>query len=74
MKTTKLGKQGNGTSVVIPAQILRDFGLRRGDEVAVQETPDGILITPASAELHDQMKLLDQVTNRFDQTFQDLAK
>ena len=74
MKTMKLGKQGNGTSVVIPAQMLRDLGLKRGDEVALQETPDGILITPASAELHNQLKLLDQVTNRYEQTFQDLAK
>ena len=74
MKTTKLGKQGNGTSVVIPAQMLRDLGLKRGDEVTVQETPEGILITPASAELHDQMQKLDQVMNRYDHTFQDLAK
>jgi putative addiction module antidote len=74
MKTTKLGKQGNGTSVVIPVQMLRDIGLKRGDEVTVQETEEGILISPASQVLQGQMKILDDVMNQYDSTLQNLAK
>lgn len=32
--------------VTIPASIRKRMGLKKGDLVAVEETPDGVLITP----------------------------
>ena len=32
--------------VTLPAEVRRKFGLKKGDLVAVIETPEGVLITP----------------------------
>ena len=46
MSVAKLVRvQGKG-QVTIPAAVRRNFGLKRGDLVAVVETADGIFITP----------------------------
>jgi AbrB family looped-hinge helix DNA binding protein len=33
--------------VTLPAEVRKNLGLKKGDLVAVTETPDGVLITPS---------------------------
>ena len=42
-KLTRMQEKGQ---VTLPAEIRRKLGLKKGDVVAVSETPEGILITP----------------------------
>jgi antitoxin PrlF len=43
LNLTRIQEKGQ---VTLPAAVRRKLGLKKGDLVAVTETPDGILITP----------------------------
>ena len=71
-KLTRMQEKGQ---VTLPAEIRRKLGLKKGDVVAVSETPEGILITPqevvatkALAEIGAALKAtglsLDEVIER----------
>lgn len=44
--------------VTLPAEFRRRLGLKKGDLVAVEETPDGVLITPQEVVA---LKALDEI-------------
>lgn len=44
--------------ITLPADLRRKFGLKKGDVVVFEETPDGILISPKALLA---MKLLDEI-------------
>ncbi|MBA3450252.1 MAG: AbrB/MazE/SpoVT family DNA-binding domain-containing protein [Chloroflexia bacterium] len=43
LKLVRIQEKGQ---VTLPANIRKRLGLKKGDLVAVEETPDGVLITP----------------------------
>ena len=46
MNDRKLVRMQEKGQVIIPQEIRKKLGLKRGDLVAVMETPDGVFITP----------------------------
>ena len=46
MQDRKLVRMQEKGQVTIPTEIRKKLGLKRGDLVAVMETPDGVFITP----------------------------
>jgi len=46
MNDRKLVRMQEKGQVTIPTAIRKKLGLKRGDMVAVMETPDGVFITP----------------------------
>jgi antitoxin PrlF len=46
MNDHKLVRMQEKGQVTIPTEIRKKLGLKRGDLVAVMETPDGVFITP----------------------------
>jgi AbrB family looped-hinge helix DNA binding protein len=46
MNDRKLVRVQDKGQVTIPTEIRKKLGLKRGDLVAVMETPDGLFITP----------------------------
>jgi antitoxin PrlF len=46
MNDRKLVRMQDKGQVTIPTEIRKKLGLKRGDLVAVVETPDGVFITP----------------------------
>jgi antitoxin PrlF len=46
MNDRKLVRVQEKGQVTIPTEIRKKLGLKRGDLVAVMETPDGVFITP----------------------------
>jgi AbrB family looped-hinge helix DNA binding protein len=46
MNDRKLVRMQEKGQVTIPTEIRKKLGLKRGDLVAVMETPDGVFITP----------------------------
>lgn len=57
----KLTAIGNSTGVVLPKEVLDRLHVGRGDELAVVETPDGIVLTPYDPELAAQLDAAEQV-------------
>jgi AbrB family looped-hinge helix DNA binding protein len=49
MNDRKLVRMQEKGQVTIPTAIRKKLGLKRGDLVAVMETPDGVFITPQQA-------------------------
>ena len=49
MNDRKLVRMQEKGQVTIPQEIRKKLGLKRGDLVAVMETPDGVYITPQQA-------------------------
>jgi AbrB family looped-hinge helix DNA binding protein len=55
---TKLVRVQEKGQVTLPAAVRKRLGLKKGDLVAVMETPDGVLITPQEIVAS---KALDQI-------------
>ncbi len=55
VKLVRIQEKGQ---VTLPADIRRRLGLKKGDLVAVEETTDGVLITPQHVVA---MKALDEI-------------
>ena len=47
--------------VTLPAEVRRKLGLKKGDLVAVLETPDGVLITPQEVIATKSLERLGEV-------------
>ena len=60
MQDRKLVRMQEKGQVTIPTEIRKKLGLKRGDLVAVMETPDGVFITPQQVLA---TKALDQIGN-----------
>ncbi|HZU04343.1 MAG TPA: AbrB/MazE/SpoVT family DNA-binding domain-containing protein [Chloroflexota bacterium] len=58
MAERKLVRVQEKGQVTIPTALRRKLGLKKGDLVAVMETPEGILITPQEVVA---MKALDRI-------------
>ena len=55
LKYVRIQEKGQLT---LPAEMRKRLGLKKGDYVAVEETPDGVLITPQAALA---LKALDEM-------------
>jgi antitoxin PrlF len=60
MNDRKLVRMQEKGQVTIPTDIRKKLGLKRGDLVAVMETPDGVFITPQQVLA---TKALDSIGN-----------
>jgi AbrB family looped-hinge helix DNA binding protein len=60
MNDRKLVRMQEKRQVTIPTEIRKKLGLKRGDLVAVMETPDGVFITPQQVVA---TKALDSIGN-----------
>jgi AbrB family looped-hinge helix DNA binding protein len=48
--------------VTLPAEVRRHLGVKKGDLVAVEETPEGVLITPQAVfAVRELDKMLDEI-------------
>lgn len=60
----KLTAIGNSTGVVLPKEVLDRLHVGRGDELAVVETPEGLVLTPYDPELAEQMDMAEGIMRR----------
>ena len=56
---------GNSAGVTIPKEILDRYDLAAGDEIFLQETPDGILITPHDPAFAEALARAADVAKRY---------
>ena len=74
MATLKLRAIGNSVGVVLPKELLAKLDLAEGDTVQVVETQDGFLLTPASSDVEEQLRLGRELMKKYRETFAALAK
>ncbi len=49
--------QENG-QITLPATLRRKYGLRRGDEVIIQDTDNGLLVRPRTSKLLEHLQAI----------------
>lgn len=74
MATLKLRAIGNSVGLVLPKELLAKLDLAEGDTVQVVETQEGFLLTPASSDVEEQLRLGRELMKKYRETFAALAK
>ena len=56
LATVQVTTIGNSVGVTLPKDVLAKLRVGKGDTLCVTETPDGVLLTPYSAEFAEIME------------------
>ena len=70
----KIQKIGDSISASIPQEILEQMNLREGDSLYITQTADGIYLTPNDPEFETAMKAANNISDRYQNALQELAK
>ena len=70
----KIRKIGDSISVSIPQEILEQMNLKEGDSLYVTQTPDGVCLTPNDPEFKIVMEAAKDISDRYSNALQELAK
>jgi putative addiction module antidote len=70
----KVTQIGNSIGVVLPREIVERLGIARGQQLSLSETPNGIELSPYDPEFAEQMKLAEEIMDRYRDTLRELAK
>jgi putative addiction module antidote len=74
VKETVIRPFGNSAGVMIPKEMLDKLDLAKGDRVALQETSDGILLTPYNAEFAEVMAIAREGAKKYRNAMRELSK
>lgn len=74
MPVLKITTVGNSAGVVLPKEILAKLRVDKGDSLYVIEAPDGILLTPYSPEVAEQMERAEAIMREHRDVLRRLAK
>ncbi len=74
MYKSRLTKQGNSTGLIVPAELLQEKGLHRGDEVVLSPTEDGFAVKRPAADMEEGLEALDRFVGQYDRAMKELAK
>ena len=61
MTTIKIRDVGNSLGIVLPKELIARLRVSKGDKLFVQETVDGIRLTPYDPEFQQQMEIAQVV-------------
>jgi putative addiction module antidote len=74
MQQVKVTQVGNSLGVVLPKEIVERLGIARGQQLTVTETASGIELSPYDPEFAEQMRLAEEIMDRYRDTLRELAK
>lgn len=74
MTALKLTQIGNSVGVILPKEVLSRLKVEKGDTLYVSEAPDGVLLTPYSAEFEAQMTAARRIMKKRRDALRELAK
>ena len=72
--TAKITTVGNSVGITLPKEVLAKLRVGKGDVLCLTETPDGILLTPFSAEFAEIMEAAEIVMPEDREVLRALAK
>ena len=61
MRSIELCEVGDSTGLIIPAVLLEKMGVGAGDYLSVNETPNGIELTPCDSDFSEAIKIAEKV-------------
>ena len=61
LATVKVTTVGNSVGVTLPKDVLAKLRVGKGDTLCMTETPDGVLLTPYSAEFAEIMEAAEVI-------------
>lgn len=72
--TAKVTTVGNSVGIALPKDVLAKLRVGKGDTLCLTETPDGVLLTPYSAEFAEIMEAAEIVMREDRDVLRALAK
>lgn len=70
----KITQVGNSLGVIVPKDVLQKLNVTKGDTLELQETPDGVMLTPYDPAFAEQMEAAEDIFKRYRNTLRELAK
>jgi putative addiction module antidote len=74
MPRTKIRKVGNSHGLLLPAEVVRYWGLRVGDEVDLSYDADRLIVRPANGDRKAFVEALEEVLREDEGILSGLAK
>ncbi len=74
MQQVKVTQIGNSLGVVLPKDIVERLGIVRGQQLSLSETENGLELSPFDPEFEEQMRLAEEIMDRYRDTLRELAK
>ena len=74
LTTVKITAIGNSVGVTLPKEVLAKLRVGKGDTLCVTETPEGVLLTPYSAEFAEIMEAAEIIMRENRDALKALAK
>jgi hypothetical protein len=69
-----LKRTARGVDAELPQEMVERLAIGDHDELTAVETDRGILLTARGKDIEDTMRLFERVRQKYDRTFQQLAK
>jgi putative addiction module antidote len=70
----KITTTGNSLAIALPKAVVDRLKLKKGDEIFLVDTPDGVRLTPYDPEFDAQLNAARQVMRKYRNTLRALAK
>jgi putative addiction module antidote len=64
---------GNSAGVTIPKDTLEKYNLSPGDKIYLQETPDGVLVTPHDPLVQRAMEIYRRGAKKYQNAMRELS-
>jgi putative addiction module antidote len=74
MHQVKVTQVGNSLGVVLPKEVVERLGIARGQMLSLSETANGIELSAFDPEFEEQMRLAEEIMDRYRDTLRELAK
>jgi putative addiction module antidote len=74
MHQVKVTQVGNSLGVVLPKEVVERLGIARGQMLSLSETTNGIELSAFDPEFEEQMRLAEEIMDRYRDTLRELAK
>lgn len=74
MQQVKVTQIGNSLGVVLPKEVVERLGIARGQILSLSETTNGIELSAFDPEFKEQMRIAEEVMDRYRDTLRELAK
>jgi putative addiction module antidote len=74
MQQVKVTQVGNSLGIVLPKEIVERLGITRGQRLSLSETANGIELSPFDPEFERQVRIAEEIMDRYRDTLRELAK
>lgn len=67
-------KIGNSEGIIIPKEVLDRMGLKAGDSLTLEERDGGLVLSPESADISEQLAAAREGMKKYRSALRELAK